>query len=77
MNETQLKELVNDLVKQSYECEWLEFKQNFHSPEEVGECLSALSNGACIHNQPYGYLVFGIEDGTHYIMGTTFKAKSH
>ncbi|MDR0794562.1 MAG: hypothetical protein LBE79_00670 [Tannerella sp.] len=39
-------------------------KQNFHSAEEIGERLSALSNGACILNQPFGYLVFGIEDKT-------------
>ena len=77
MNETQIIELINDLAKQSHECEWLEFKQNFHSIEEIGEDLSALSNGACIHNQPFGYLIFGIEDKTHRITGTTFKAKSH
>jgi ATP-dependent DNA helicase RecG len=70
-----LKELLNDLVKQASESEWLEFKQNYHSAEEIGERLSALSNGACLHNQPYGYLVFGVEDKTHRILGTTFKPK--
>ena len=77
MDEQQLKELINDLVKQSHESEWLEFKHNFHTAEEIGERLSALSNGACIHNQPFAYLVFGVEDKTHRIIGTTFKAKSH
>jgi predicted HTH transcriptional regulator len=77
MTDEQLKELVNELVKQPNESEWVEFKLNFHSPEEIGQRLSALSNGACIHNQHYGYLVFGIEDKTHLIQGTTFKAKSH
>lgn len=77
MNQQQLIELVNDLTKQSRESEWLEFKQNFHSAEEIGERLSALSNGACIHNQPFGYLVFGIEDKTQLITGTTFKARLH
>ncbi|MFM7853820.1 MAG: helix-turn-helix domain-containing protein, partial [Flammeovirgaceae bacterium] len=42
----------------------------------VGERISALSNGACIHNQPFGYLVFGVEDKTQIIKGTTFKAKT-
>ncbi|MEY4937801.1 MAG: hypothetical protein RIS64_4160 [Bacteroidota bacterium] len=70
-----LKELLNDLVKQASESEWLEFKLNYHSAEEIGERLSALSNGACLHNQPYGYLVFGVEDKTHRIVGTTFKPK--
>ena len=77
MNEQQLKELLNELVKQPHESEWVEFKLNYHSAEEIGERISALSNGACIHNQPFGYLVFGVEDKTQFIKGTTFKAKLH
>lgn len=77
MTEQQLKELINELVKQPQESEWVEFKLNFHSEDEIGQRISALSNGACIHNQPFGYLVFGVEDKTHTIKGTTFKAKSH
>jgi ATP-dependent DNA helicase RecG len=77
MKDPRLIELLNELVKQPNESEWVEFKLNFHSAEEIGERISALSNGACIHNQPFGYLVYGIEDRTHHIKGTTFKAKSH
>lgn len=77
MNETDLKKLVEDLIQQPHESEWVEFKQNFHSPEEIGERISALSNSACILNKEFGYLVFGIEDGTHNVVGTSFKAKSH
>ena len=77
MEKEHLIELVNQLVQQPHESEWLEFKLNFHSVEEIGERISALSNGACIHNQLYGYLVFGVEDQTHTIKGTSFKAKIH
>lgn len=77
MNNTHLKELIKELVKQPNESEWVEFKLNFHSAEEIGERISALSNGACIHNQEFGYLIFGVEDKTHQIKGTTFKPKSH
>ncbi len=77
MNDQQLIELVNELVKQSTESEWVEFKLNFHSEQEIGERISALANGAAIHNQEFGYLVFGIEDKTHIIKGTTFKPKQH
>lgn len=73
MDLEKLKKLTDDLVRMPTECEWIEFKQNFHSPEEIGERISALSNGACLHNQPFGYLVFGIEDGTHKVLGTNFK----
>jgi ATP-dependent DNA helicase RecG len=77
MNEQQLKDLLNELVKQPHESEWVEFKLNFHSVEEIGERISALSNGACIQNQQFAYLVFGIEDKTHSIKGTSFRAKSY
>jgi predicted HTH transcriptional regulator len=77
MTDITLKELIDELVKSPKENECLEFKQNFHSTEEIGKCISALSNGACIQNQPNGYLVFGVEDSTHRIIGTTFKAKTY
>ncbi len=77
MPEQELIELLHTLQKYPHESEWVEFKQNFHSAEEIGQDISALSNGACIQNQPFGYMVFGIKDGTHEITGTTFHAKSH
>ena len=77
MTEQSLKELLDELVKSPKENECLEFKLNFHSAEEIGERISALSNAACIQNQATGYLVFGVEDATHKIVGTTFRAKTH
>lgn len=77
MNAAQLIDLLHRLVSQPHESEWLEFKLNFHSPEEIGERISALSNGACLRNQAYGYLAFGVEDETHAVKGTTFRAKTH
>ena len=76
MEQETLINIVNDLVKQPNESEWVEFKHNYHSAEEIGERISSLANGACLHNQPFGYLVYGIEDKTHKILGTTFNIKS-
>lgn len=69
--------LLSQLVSLPKETEWLEFKHNFHSEEEIGQRLSALSNSAALQNEPFGYLVFGIQDGTHSIIGTSFCAKCH
>ncbi|MGX3066619.1 RNA-binding domain-containing protein [Ursidibacter arcticus] len=71
-----LQQLLKHLIQQPQECQWLEFKHNYHSDNEIGERISALSNSACIHHQPFAYLVFGVEDKTHNILGTTFKPKS-
>ncbi|MDP1559247.1 MAG: ATP-binding protein [Nitrosomonas sp.] len=75
MNTEQVKDLFKSLVERPHESEWIEFKQNFHSPDEIGQALSALANSACLHNEPSGYLVFGVEDGTHRITGTSFLPK--
>ena len=77
MDNQQLINLLNDIVKQPFESEWVEFKLNYHSVEEIGERISAISNGACIRNQNFGYLVFGVEDETHLIKGTNFYGKKH
>ena len=68
--------LVLSLTQQPSEQEWLEFKHNFHSPEEVGKRISSLANGACLGGKKFGYLVFGIEDGTHHVVGTSFSPKT-
>jgi len=73
MNREELNELLERLVKLPKETEWLEFKLNYHSAEEIGERISALSNGACLFNQQNAYLVFGVEDEIQKIQGTTFK----
>ncbi len=73
MSEIELSSLLEKLTQMPKETEWVEFKHNFHSCEEVGEELSALSNGACLHNQICGFLIYGVEDGTHAIVGTDFR----
>lgn len=76
MKEQELRDLVDYLVSLSNEKEWLEFKVNNSKPEVIGERLSALSNSACLLDEPYGYLVYGIEDKNHEIVGTKFNVKS-
>ena len=65
-------DLLKELASLPQECEWVEFKRNNAQTQEIGEYLSALSNSACYHKKEYAYLVFGIEDETHRLTGTTF-----
>jgi len=50
----------------------LEFKSNYQDADRLGKYISALSNGACLDNEDYGYLYFGVEDETLKLLGTTF-----
>ncbi len=77
MEATKLISTLQLLISLPKETEWVEFKHNFHSPEEIGERISALANSAALLNETFGYLVFGVEDVTHQVIGTTFKAKHH
>ena len=76
MSDKELHILLEKLTRQSKESEWVEFKLNYHNAEEIGERLSALSNGACLVGQSYGYLIFGVRNDNHTIEGTTFKPKT-
>ncbi|WP_328398763.1 ATP-binding protein [Nocardia sp. NBC_00416] len=68
--------LIKQLTSQPVEREWLEFKSNLADPEQIGQYISALSNAAALHAVSKAYLVWGIEDKTHTVIGTSFDLES-
>jgi len=64
--------LIDRLRALPTETEWFELKRNRYEPQQLGEYLSALANAACLSGQPRGYLVFGIDDAAHEVVGTDF-----
>lgn len=64
--------IVHELRKLPGETEWVEFKRNNDNPEEIGEYLSALANSAAMTGKVNGYLLWGIDNDSHEIAGTTF-----
>ncbi|MDA1014742.1 MAG: putative DNA binding domain-containing protein [Planctomycetota bacterium] len=75
MTDAQLSALLIDLLAIPKESEWVEFKHNNAAPEQIAEYLSALSNSAALHGRDSAYVVWGIEDGTHRVVGTTFNPR--
>jgi predicted HTH transcriptional regulator len=65
--------LVDDLRAFDTEVPWLEFKENDATPEKIGKLISAISNVARILDRTHGYVVWGIEDAAHEVVGTTFR----
>jgi ATP-dependent DNA helicase RecG len=68
-----LVSLLHELRGLPKETEWVEFKHNRADPQEIGEYISALANSATLAGKVNGYLVWGIEDTTHDVVGTTFR----
>lgn len=64
--------LLAELLALPQETGWVEFKHNNDTPEDIGEYLSALANTAALKGKAKGYLVWGVQDGTHAVVGTTF-----
>ena len=66
-----VKELCN--LPQKSEVEWVEFKHNNSDPDGIGEYISALANSAALLGKVNAYMLWGIEDSTHFIIGTNFS----
>lgn len=71
-----LKSIVLELTKHDKESEWFEFKHNNDSPEAIGERISALANGATLTEHSFAYLIFGINDADHTIVGTDVSLRT-
>lgn len=74
--ENYLEGLVAELRKLPCEIEWVEFKHNNTDPEMIGERLSALANSAALDGKAKAYLIWGVEDESHDLVGTSFDPGS-
>lgn len=66
--------LVRELCNLPHETDWVEFKTNYRDPHAIGESISALANAAALHGKAHAYMLWGIENGTHVIAGTSSPA---
>lgn len=51
----------------------VEFKSNWDKPEDIGEYLSALANAAVLDRHDRAWMVWGMDNATHAVQGTTFN----
>jgi ATP-dependent DNA helicase RecG len=75
MNEAQLHAKLDELLGLPAESEWVEFKKaesSFHF-DDIGKYFSALSNEANLKNQPWAWLVFGIQDKPRQVVGSHYR----
>lgn len=63
---------LQKLLNLPHEQATVEFKSNLDKPEEIGQYLSALANAAALEGHDRGWLVWGVEDGSHAVKGTLF-----
>ncbi len=66
-------EIIYQLTGYPAETEWLEFKQSMNNAQAVGKDISALANAAAYHERPYAYKIWGVENESRELVGTSFK----
>lgn len=71
-----LDKLVVELCKLPNETQWVEFKHNNYLPEMIGQDISALANSATLHEKSCAYMLWGVDDTSHEIVGTEFNMQT-
>ena len=69
-------DLVLEFCNLPHKTEWIEFKINAVRPQVIGEYISALANSAALVGKAFAYLVWGVSDENHEIVGTNFEPSS-
>lgn len=46
---------------------------NLNEPSEIGQYISALANAAALEGFSRAWMVWGVADGTHEVVGTRFN----
>ncbi|WP_296828830.1 helix-turn-helix domain-containing protein [uncultured Megasphaera sp.] len=72
----QLDKLVQELCNLPTETPWVEFKHNNYDADMIGRDISALANGAAWKEKSYAYMVWGIDDESHHIVGTDYNLQT-
>ncbi|MEM7181041.1 MAG: RNA-binding domain-containing protein [Spirochaetota bacterium] len=72
------EKILDDLLNAEAETEILEFKEakNDYSFVKIGKYFSALSNEANLKGESYAWLIFGIKDKDHSVVGTSYRKSS-
>lgn len=73
LDQAALIALVDQLRARGREAGAVEFKVNWNAPSDIGEYLSALANAAVLERHDHAYLVWGVNDKTHDVTGTSFN----
>jgi ATP-dependent DNA helicase RecG len=65
-------DLVHDLIARPAETSWVEFKKDNVDPKMIGVRCAALANAARVDGKDCAYMLWGIDDTSHNIVGTAF-----
>ena len=76
MNDAKLLQIIQHFIAEPTEQPHVEFKENNTDPETIAKNISAIANTLIKNNTPRGYIIWGVSDSTHEIVGTNFTPET-
>ncbi|WP_298329752.1 RNA-binding domain-containing protein [Asticcacaulis sp.] len=73
MENSALVSRVDGFRRKSHEGETFEFKSNLSDPKKIGEYIAGLGNSAALERHERAWLIWGVDDESHAVTGTTFN----
>lgn len=64
--------VLENLLRLPREQATVEFKSNWELPSDIGQYISALGNAAALHGHDRAWMVWGVNDASRAVTGTTF-----
>ncbi|MCB5207718.1 RNA-binding domain-containing protein [Methylovorus mays] len=72
MDSNDLLDKLSQLLGSARETATIEFKSNWDKPGDIAEYISALANSAILDRHDRAWLIWGVDNQTHQVKGTTF-----
>ena len=72
MSTDALLSVLESLLRLPREQSTVEFKSNWALPNDIGQYISALANAAALHGTDRAWVVWGVNDDSRTVKGTTF-----
>lgn len=67
-----LQQIIDEVRSNKGELPYVEIKMSNNDVKKIGETLSAIYNSALYFEKPFAYMIWGYEDDTWKVKGTTF-----
>lgn len=68
--------LIEELIMSDNETPWIEFKHNNYDPKMIGRDISALANSATLCERNCAYMIWGVHDKSHELIGTNYNLQT-
>ena len=75
LSDERLAKIIENLCRNDSELEHVEFKENFSEHYKTGQIVCGMLNTLTLKHIPRGFLVWGVRDSDHSIVGTEFNPR--